>query len=93
MLLTDVCQTITRDISDRDVDVHVASGKLKLNLAVSPRRLTTGHPPTAMDFEAANEAFVSWFVNRKHAVVNPKIGLEDLRESNAGRGVGEHLPS
>lgn len=40
------------------------------------------------NFEHATETFVNWFRRRPGATISPKIRLADLRQSNAGRGVG-----
>ena len=40
------------------------------------------------DFDGAGQAFVAW-LQRSGAEINPKIKLEDLRNTQAGRGVGK----
>jgi len=43
------------------------------------------------DFDGASQAFLAW-LQRSGAEIGPKIQLEDLRNAQAGRGVGKwHL--
>ena len=39
-------------------------------------------------FDRKTEAFIDWFQRRPGATISPKIRVADLRQSNAGRGVG-----
>jgi hypothetical protein len=40
------------------------------------------------DFDGASQAFLAW-LQQSGAEINPKIKLEDLRQAQAGRGVGK----
>ena len=40
------------------------------------------------DFQDKTSAFVSWLKQRRGTKINPKISIVDLRERNAGRGIG-----
>jgi hypothetical protein len=43
------------------------------------------------DFDGASQAFLAW-LQQSGAEISPKIKLEDLRNAQAGRGVGKwHL--
>lgn len=46
------------------------------------------HPKMTMDeFNAISKGFLDW-LSRSGANINPKIEIADLRQQNAGRGVG-----
>lgn len=42
------------------------------------------------DFESASQVFLAW-LQQVGAEISPKIKLEDLRQAQAGRGVGKWL--
>ena len=42
-------------------------------------------------FEEASKGFLLWLKQRPDALINPKVGLADLRHRGAGRGVGMAL--
>jgi hypothetical protein len=44
------------------------------------------------DFDGDSQSFLAW-LQRSGAEISPKIKLEDLRNAQAGRGVGKWHPS
>lgn len=43
-------------------------------------------------FAELNVAFMVWLAGSSGVALSPKIGLQDLRSSSAGRGVGAYSP-
>lgn len=44
-------------------------------------------------FAELNSAFTTWLTESGKVCLNPKIGLQDLRSSSSGRGVGAYIQS
>jgi SET domain-containing protein 6 len=42
------------------------------------------------EFDGASQTFLAW-LKQAGAEISPKITLEDLRNKDAGRGVGKYL--
>ena len=48
--------------------------------------------PDQEPFATATRRFLDWFRAQPGASIHPDIEIADLRDRNAGRGVGEHSP-